>query len=149
MDLVEEMEDYEFIDKMEVEEAEPPKAVEVASSAASSTSIFHDRVTHLQNLANEDDDDMDAEVTSPVVTREVRVDHSIQVGLAFPRKFPVIYEWWWTLRQTHSARKSLDMLWKRSDRVFLALLCTTRRATAWLHYLNDCNHAMRRHSLKC
>ncbi|CAL8464344.1 g3879 [Coccomyxa elongata] len=72
------MEDYEFIDKMEVEEAEPPKAVEVASSAASSTSIFHDRITHLQNLATEDDDDTDVEVTSPVATREVRVDHSLQ-----------------------------------------------------------------------
>ncbi|BDA49784.1 hypothetical protein COCOBI_14-4040 [Coccomyxa sp. Obi] len=78
MDPAEAMEDYEFIDKMEVEEAEPTKAVEVASSAASSTSIFHDRVTHLQNLANEDDDDTDVEVTSPVATREAGVDHCLQ-----------------------------------------------------------------------
>lgn len=125
MDPVEAMEDYEFIDKMEVEEAEPPKAVEVASSAASSTSIFHDRITHLQNLANEDDEDTDVEVTSPVATREGRVDRCLQVGLAFPRTFPATYKWWWTLRQTLPTTMLPEMLQNRSDGVFLAFGCIT------------------------
>ncbi len=88
MGSTEAMEDYEFIDKGELEEASPPKPAEMASSAASSASIFHDRLTHLQNInTEEDDDDTDVEVSSPLASGETRDEHGLQVGLSFSESF--------------------------------------------------------------
>jgi hypothetical protein len=92
MDPTEAMEDYEFIDKKELEEAGPPKPVDLASSAASSASILHDRITHLQNLnteeEEEEDEGTDVEVSSPVARGELRVDHGLEVGLPFSESIP-------------------------------------------------------------
>lgn len=91
MDPTEAMEDYEFIDKKELEEAGPPKPVDLASSAASSASILHDRITHLQNLnteEEEEDEGTDVELSSPVASGELRVDHGLEVGLPFSESIP-------------------------------------------------------------
>lgn len=85
MSSVEAIEDYEIIDKGELEEAIPAKPSEVASSAASSASIFHDRITHLRNVTTKDEDenDADAEVSSPLARGNLRVEQPLQVGLCF------------------------------------------------------------------
>ena len=89
MDPTEAMEDYEFIDKKELEEAGPPKPVDLAASSAS---ILHVRITHLQNLnteEEEEDEGTDVELSSPVASGELRVDHGLEVGLPFSESIPV------------------------------------------------------------
>ena len=90
MDPTEAMEDYEFIDKRELEEADPPKPTEMASSAASSASIVHDRITHLQNLNTEEEEEegTDVEVSGPVSSEELCVDHALEVGLPISDSLP-------------------------------------------------------------
>lgn len=85
------MEEYEFINKDDLDESLPPKTTEMASSAVSATSVFQDRNTHaLGHLRTEDDDDSDeeTEVSSPVAqaTAPPRV---AQVGLLLHFRHPV------------------------------------------------------------
>lgn len=77
------MEEYEFINKDDLDESLPPKTAEMASSAASATSVFQDRNTHaLSQLRTEeyDDSDDETEISSPVARGTPR-SREAEVGL--------------------------------------------------------------------